>query len=76
MKILPIDRIKTYFLSLQNAICNGVEQVEDSAVFKADQWQHANGGGGISKVITGNIIEKGGVNFSHVKGEKLNMFRL
>ena len=71
MKNLPIDAIKKYFLSLQNAICDGIEQVEDSAIFQADQWQHANGGGGESRVITGNIIEKGGVNFSHVKGENL-----
>ncbi len=71
MKKLPIETIKKYFLSLQSVICDGIEQVENSAVFQADQWQHANGGGGVSKVITGNIIEKGGVNFSHVKGEKL-----
>jgi coproporphyrinogen III oxidase len=72
MKKLPIDTIKDYFLGLQISICEGIEQLEGSASFQADQWHHANGGGGgISKVITGNVIEKGGVNFSHVKGEKL-----
>ena len=66
-----IDRIKDYLLSLQNSICAGVESVEGEARFQADEWQHANGGGGISRVITGSVIEKGGVNFSHVRGQEL-----
>lgn len=71
MITLPINTIKGYFLTLQDSICEGIEQLEGSASFQADRWQHANGGGGTSKVISGNIIEKGGVNFSHVKGENL-----
>ena len=71
MKKLPIESIKSYFIGLQNSICEGIEPLESSVSFQEDQWQHANGGGGISKVITGNVIEKGGVNFSHVKGDKL-----
>ena len=67
----PLDTIKDYFRSLQNTICAGIESVEGEAAFQADQWQHANGGGGLSRVITGSVIEKGGVNFSHVRGEEL-----
>ncbi len=66
-----LETVKAYLLSLQDTICTGIEQEEPTASFQADQWQHANGGGGVSKVITGEIIEKGGVNFSHVKGEAL-----
>ncbi len=71
MKLLPIKDIKNYFLGLQQSICDSVEAVETNGSFQADQWQHANGGGGTSKVLTGNVIEKGGVNFSHVKGAQL-----
>lgn len=71
MSSLPIDLIKQYFQSLQQSICDDVEQLEDGSGFIADQWQHANGGGGVSRVITGEVIEKGGVNFSHVKGDSL-----
>ncbi len=71
MKPLPLDTIKQYFLSLQQSICDGIEQLETGSSFKIDEWQNASGGGGISKVITGDVIEKGGVNFSHVKGEEL-----
>jgi coproporphyrinogen III oxidase len=71
MNPLPLDTIKQYFLSLQQSICEGIEQLEVGASFKIDEWRNASGGGGISKVITGDVIEKGGVNFSHVKGEEL-----
>ncbi len=71
MNPLPLDTIKQYFLSLQQSICEGIEQLETGASFKIDEWRNASGGGGISKVITGDVIEKGGVNFSHVKGEEL-----
>ncbi|MCP4009529.1 MAG: oxygen-dependent coproporphyrinogen oxidase [Proteobacteria bacterium] len=71
MKSLPIDTIKKYFQGLQQSICDGIEQLETTSSFETDQWQHANGGGGTSRVISGSVIEKGGVNFSHVKGKEL-----
>jgi coproporphyrinogen III oxidase len=37
-----------------------------------DTWQHEGGGGGRTRVFAGGeIIEKGGANFSHVKGNQL-----
>ena len=71
MKNLPLDEIKHYFLSLQQSICSDMGSFEAQAIFQADRWQHKNGGGGISNVITGQVIEKGGVNFSHVTGAEL-----
>ncbi len=71
MKSLPIDTIKQYCQGLQQSICDGIEQLETTSSFETDQWQHANGGGGTSRVISGSVIEKGGVNFSHVKGKEL-----
>jgi coproporphyrinogen III oxidase len=38
--------------------------------FQEDKWQHHSGGGGRTRVLQGgNIIEKGGVNFSAVEGQ-------
>lgn len=37
-----------------------------------DSWQYESGGGGISRVLEGgDVIEKGGVNFSHIVGDSL-----
>lgn len=63
--------VKSFLLNLQDTICNGIEQLEPTVAFKTDKWKHANGGGGITRVIGGEVIEKGGVNFSHVKGDAL-----
>ncbi len=71
MHNLPLDTIKQYFLRLQQNICTVIEKEAENETFLSDQWQHTNGGGGLTKVITGQIIEKGGVNFSHVKGSAL-----
>lgn len=63
--------VSNYLKALQDQICAAFEQI-DGSQFSEDQWQHSNGsGGGRTRVITGDVIEKGGVNFSHVKGDKL-----
>jgi coproporphyrinogen III oxidase len=60
------------FKSLQDQICTALEQADGQGHFRQDAWQHESGGGGISRVIeNGEIFEKGGVNFSHVKGSQL-----
>jgi len=66
-----LETVKAYLLSLQKNICEAVEGTEATATFHSDEWMHANGGGGLTRVLTGDTIEKGGVNFSHVKGDKL-----
>lgn len=72
MSELPIDDIKAYFLALQDHICLQLEAEDGGAKFVEDAWQRPGGGGGRTRVITnGNVIEKGGVNFSHVYGEGL-----
>ena len=61
--------IENYFRELQDKICKGLEQADGKSVFKEDLWQRAEGGGGRTRVIKeGNVIEKGGVNFSAVFG--------
>lgn len=67
-----VKSVKQYLLNLQQAICNELEQVDGQANFMTDDWQRSEGGGGRTCVITdGAAFEKGGVNFSHVAGEKL-----
>lgn len=61
--------IENYFKSLQDCICNSLETTDGKAVFEEDLWQHHSGGGGRTRLIqNGNILEKGGVNFSAVSG--------
>jgi len=59
-------------LQLQDTICAGLEQEDGEASFLQDEWQRPEGGGGRSRVISnGAVFEKGGVNFSHVRGANL-----
>jgi coproporphyrinogen III oxidase len=69
-----IDRtaVRDYLLGLQDAICAGLEQADGLATFHTDAWDRDDGGRGISRVLAeGAVIEKGGVNFSHVFGKAL-----
>ncbi|MEQ9443068.1 MAG: oxygen-dependent coproporphyrinogen oxidase [Cyclobacteriaceae bacterium] len=63
------EEIATWFQSLQNDICQAIEEADGSSTFAEDIWDRPGGGGGKSRVITdGGVIEKGGVNFSAVYG--------
>jgi coproporphyrinogen III oxidase len=65
------QKVAIYLKNLQDYICSQIQAVDD-ACFVEDVWQHENGtGGGRTRVLTGSVIEKGGVNFSHVRGDKL-----
>ena len=67
-----VAAVKDYFLELQARICAALEDEDGSARFMEDAWQRPGGGGGKTRVISnGAVIEKGGVNFSHVMGENL-----
>lgn len=67
--MVAIEQVKQYLLDLQNRICQVLEKEDGKATFLEDRWQHNEGGGGISRILTeGNILEKAGVNFSHVSG--------
>lgn len=60
--------ITEYFQSLQDSICNALSEA-DGGTFREDSWDRPGGGGGRARVIRGNHIEKGGVNFSAVHGD-------
>lgn len=67
-----IDSVRRFLLELQQSICDGLEAADGQARFITDQWNRDTGGTGISRVISdGAVIEKGGVNFSHVFGKAM-----
>lgn len=66
------EAVKQYLLGLQDRICAGLETEDGGARFIEDSWERPQGGGGRSRVLTeGAVIEKGGVNFSHVFGDQM-----
>lgn len=72
MSDLPLDSVRDYLLALQDDICAQLAAEDDGSSFREDRWQRPEGGGGRSRVLEGGaVIEKGGVNFSHVFGETL-----
>ncbi len=67
-----VESVKQYLLKLQDRICSRLEDIDGTATFHTDAWQRDAGGSGRSRVIShGKVFEKGGVNFSHVFGDKL-----
>ena len=63
-----IQQVKEFFTGLQERIVARLEEV-DGKRFRRDQWERPEGGGGLSCVMEeGNVLERGGVNYSHVFG--------
>ncbi|MFW1677403.1 oxygen-dependent coproporphyrinogen oxidase [Pontibacter sp. JAM-7] len=72
MSLPNTEAVKQYLLDLQDRICQSLEQADGKAQFMEDAWQREAGGGGRTRVLTnGAVVEKGGVNFSHVFGDNL-----
>ena len=74
-----IAAVKTFLLDLQDRICSAIEQADGQATFVEDAWDREQaesplgltGGGRTRVMIEGAVVEKGGVNFSHVRGATL-----
>lgn len=70
-KMVSNNKVKEFLLELQELIVERLAQV-DGQPFRHDAWQRPEGGGGITRLIEdGNVFERGGVNFSHVTGDRL-----
>ena len=68
--MLTKEAITTWFEGLQQRICTALAAADGGARFREDVWDRPGGGGGKARVLTnGQVIEKGGVNFSAVYGE-------
>ncbi|HLG01975.1 MAG TPA: oxygen-dependent coproporphyrinogen oxidase [Bacteroidia bacterium] len=67
--MLTRELISNRLIELQGSICAALENADGKERFIEDNWKREGGGGGKSRIIRhGNIIEKGGVNFSAVHG--------
>ncbi|MDQ3109320.1 MAG: oxygen-dependent coproporphyrinogen oxidase [Bacteroidota bacterium] len=69
---MPLTKefISDQLILLQQKICLALEQEDGIGKFSEEKWAREGGGGGLTRVIQhGNVIEKGGVNFSAVYGE-------
>ena len=81
---MDANAVREYLTGLQDRIVAGLEELDGSR-FRVDRWQRGGteasqpagalsglGGGGDSRIIEeGQLFERGGVAFSHVRGAKL-----
>jgi len=73
-----IDRLKITetYKTIQDEICQVLEKLDGTAKFEEEIWERDGGGGGRTRIMQhGNIIEKGGVNFSAVHGKLPEMIK-
>ena len=71
MVTIDVHSVRDYLTGLQSRIVAEVEAL-DGRTFQRDEWQRAEGGGGASCLLEGgNLLERGGVGFSHVMGAAL-----
>jgi len=64
------DRVVEAYQQIQDQICKSLELADGKAKFEEEIWNRDGGGGGRTRIMQhGNVIEKGGVNFSAVHGK-------
>ena len=64
------DRVVEAYQQIQDQICKSLELADGKAKFEEEIWNREGGGGGRTRIMQhGNVIEKGGVNFSAVHGK-------
>lgn len=77
MNQLNKESVALAFRELQLEICLSLENIDGHGSFIEDHWERQEGGGGFTRILKdGNIIEKGGVNFSRVEGEVSEFMKL
>jgi coproporphyrinogen III oxidase len=68
------EEIAEHFRSVQDRIVAAIRALEPRP-FREDSWERPGGGGGRSRVVEqGEVLERGGVNFSEVHGELAPQF--
>lgn len=66
-----LPQVRAYLTDLQDRLCALFERFEPEARFREDSWTRAEGGGGRTRVLRGEVLEQSGVGFSHVDGARL-----
>lgn len=63
------DKVAERYREIQHEITEQLEKLDGKARFEQEEWSREGGGGGRTRIIQGgDLIEKGGVNFSAVHG--------
>lgn len=65
---MDVTRTATLYKDLQKYMCQILEEADGTGKFSEDAWQKEIGSGVTRVMANGSIIEKAGVNFSHVSG--------
>ncbi len=60
--------VERFHRQFQGGFASFLEELDGGAKFVTDPWTRESGGGGITKVIEGGVIEKAAVNFSAIEG--------
>ncbi len=64
--------VRAWLRDLQDRLTAALETADGQGRFREDAWERPGGGGGRSRVLTGGaLFEQAGINFSHVRGERL-----
>ena len=67
-----VHHVRTWMRELQDRMLDAFMGEDPAAELTEDAWERPGGGGGRTRVMAdGDVIERGGVNFSHVYGEEL-----
>ena len=67
-----LEQVRAWLLELQDRISETFGAEDPAAALAEDTWERIGGGGGRTRVLAGGeVIERGGVNFSHVHGDAL-----
>lgn len=67
-----VHHVRMWLRELQDRMLDAFTSEDPAAELTEDDWERPGGGGGRTRVVAdGDVIERGGVNFSHVYGEAL-----
>jgi len=64
-----VSKTAALYKNIQQTICSTLEEADGTGKFSLDTWEKEIGSGLTRVMQNGSIIEKAGVNFSHVKGD-------
>jgi coproporphyrinogen III oxidase len=68
---VDLPAVRQFLIGLQDALVGRLEAI-DGRSFLRDAWERPEGGGGVSRLLEdGRVLERAGVNFSHVYGAGL-----
>lgn len=66
---MSVSKTAAIYKEIQQTICRTLEQADGTGKFSEDRWEKEIGSGLTCVMQNGSIIEKAGVNFSHVGGD-------